>query len=253
MTATARPTVVIGGDARAVARLAAEYLLEAVRRTEGLFALALSGGSTPRPLYSLLASPKFVAQVPWERVHVFFADERAVPPDDPDSNFGLVQALLLSQAPVPAGHTHRMFGEAEDLEGAARRYEAELRAICPAGRADGVPALDLVVLGVGEDGHTASLFPGTAALEEERRLVVASSVPKLNSRRLTLTRPALAAARELVFLVTGEQKAGVVRRVLEGDGEVPAARVATEAASAVFFLDEAAASAWPGARSRNAV
>jgi 6-phosphogluconolactonase len=234
------PRVVVEADETALARRAADHLVAAARRTRDRFRLALSGGATPRRLYSLLAGEAFAPQVPWPRVEVFFADERCVPPDHPDSNFGAAWELLLSRVDVPPSHLHRLSGETEDLPAAAGEYETELRRVCSGGEL----GLDLVLLGIGEDGHTASLFPGTKALAETERWVAANRVPQLNQWRLTLTRPALAAAGGLLFLVSGEAKAEVVRRVLSGDPALPAAVVAGEARSAVFMLDESAASAW---------
>ncbi len=239
-----RAEVVVARDAEELAQRAAGRIVEAARGAEGVFTLALSGGVTPRRLYALLASQEFSQMVAWERTHVFFADERAAPPNHRASNFGMAWRLLLSRVPMADEHLHRMMGEAKDLEAAARNYEAELERVCEEAGANGAPVLDLVLLGIGEDGHTASLFPGTAALEERERWVVASYAPTVDGRRLTLTRPLLAAARELLFVASGERKAGVVRRVLAGDRELPAALVAAEARRVGFFLDQAAASAW---------
>jgi len=234
------PTLVAAPDEGALARLAAEFVLRAARANPGGLRLAVSGGSTPQPLYRLLASPEYRDRLPWGDVHLFFADERAVPPGSPDSNFGLIRRLLLSHVPPAARHVHRMRGEAENLQAAAKEYEWELAGACdfaPDGRE---PRLDLVLLGIGDDGHTASLFPGTEALTEEERWVVANYVPGLGAHRLTLTYPVLAAARELAFLVSGAGKASVVRRALEGDPALPVTRAARHP-RVTFLLDAAAA------------
>jgi 6-phosphogluconolactonase len=145
---------------------------------------------------------------------------------------------------LPEGHVHRMRGDAEDLRAAAEKYAVEVAAVCGDTAAKGAPVLDLVLLGLGSDGHTASLFPGTAAADETRRWIIANHVPRLGAWRLTLTRVVLAAARELLFLVSGEEKAEVLGRVLAGDTELVAGRVMTEARKVSVFMDEAAASAW---------
>jgi 6-phosphogluconolactonase len=191
----------------------------------GRFALALAGGATPRALYRRL-----VRGVDWARSELWFGDERAVPPDDPQSNYRMARESLLDPAGIPAARVRRWQAEAPDLDAAAHDYEAALRA------AGGPPWLDLALLGVGPDGHTASLFPGTSALDEEARLAVAVDVPTLG-RRLTLTLPALAGARALMFLVTGAAKAEALAAVLAPGSELPAARVIRRAARATIFCD----------------
>ncbi|MBM3498433.1 MAG: 6-phosphogluconolactonase [Armatimonadetes bacterium] len=235
-----KPMLVVAPDPGALARLAADHLVRAARRCGPGFRIAVSGGSTPQPLYRLLASPEYRDGLPWADTHLFFADERAVPPDSPDSNFGLVESLLLSHVPLAPGHVHRMRGEAEDLQAAAKDYEWELAATCEFDRGSREPRLDVVLLGIGDDGHTASLFRGSEALREEDRWVAANYVPGPATPRLTLTYPVLAAAGELVFLVSGAGKAGIVRRVLEGDPDLPATRAACHP-RATFLLDAAAA------------
>jgi 6-phosphogluconolactonase len=218
---------------------AAEEISQAAQAARGRFTLALSGGSSPRPLFALLATPEYRAHVPWERTHVFFADERPVPPDHAESNFRQARELLLTHVPLPPGQVHRLRGEAENLSAAAKEYEWELAAVCafaPGGR---VPCLDVVLLGIGDDGHTASLFPETAALREEERWVMANWVPRLGVHRLTLTYPALEAARRLLFVVTGAEKAEVVRRVLAGEPTLPASRLAALLQARVLADDAA--------------
>jgi 6-phosphogluconolactonase len=232
-------------DAEAVARAAAEELVGAAARAvaaRGRFTLALSGGSTPRRLYALLADPgaPFRGRIPWDRTHVFFGDERSVPPDHPDSNYRMARGALLDH--IAAASVHRIRGEEP---GAADAYEAELRRFfrIPAGGAP--PRLDLVLLGLGPDGHTASLFPGTPAVDETSRWTASPFVPRLGTRRVTLTLPVLDRAREVLFLVSGGEKAPALARVLAaapGAAALPAALV-RPAGGAVWIVDEAAANA----------
>ncbi len=178
----------------------------------GRFAVVLAGGSTPKAAYGLLARD-FARTIDWDRVHVFFGDERSVPPDHEDSNYRMAREALLDH--VPVGSVHRMCGELPPDE-ASSSYEDELRNFFGA---EGLPRFDLVLLGIGEDGHTASLFPETQALEVTDRLVVANPVPKLDTTRITLTAPALNAARAVNFLVAGEGKAKALKEILEGDAD----------------------------------
>jgi 6-phosphogluconolactonase len=215
-------------------------------RGSGPISVALSGGSTPALLYRRLAEG-YRDSIPWDRLEVFFGDERAVPPDHPDSNYRLAFTTFLGKVAIPPERIHRMAGEEPDLEAAARRYEEEVCRSVPAGP-DGVPSFDLIWLGIGEDGHTASLFPGTKALEEKKRLVAANEAPALKSRRLTFTLPLLNAAKVLQFIVAGKKKAPVVRRVLEagkGAGSrpiPPAALVRPTRGELELLLDREAAS-----------
>ncbi len=206
--------------------------------------IALSGGSTPRMLYQFLATPEQAARVDWGRVHLWFGDERCVGPDDPDSNYGMARDALISHVPVPAANVHRMEGELPPAE-AATRYESALRAafaLAPGA----LPRFDLIWLGLGPDGHTASLFPGTAALDMTDRLVVANHVPQLNTDRITLTYPVINAAAVVAFLVAGEDKASMVAQILEGDRSdptrlFPSQRVAPTNGQLLWLLDMAAA------------
>ncbi|HVZ72216.1 MAG TPA: 6-phosphogluconolactonase [Polyangia bacterium] len=198
------PELVVAADLEALARVAADrvrVLAAAAIAARGRFRIALAGGSTPRALYAHLASAH---DVDWARTDVFFGDERCVPPDDAQSNFRMARETLLTPAGVPPENVHRLRGEDADLDRAARDYEAAL----------GPARLDLALLGMGGDGHTASLFPGTAALDEGRRLCVANEVPQLKTRRLTLTYPALLGAHDVLFLVAGADKAATLRDVL---------------------------------------
>jgi 6-phosphogluconolactonase len=216
---------------------------EAVRR-RGRFLLVLSGGRTPGELFRVLATAHR-EDIPWASVHFFWADERAVPPSHPDSNFGLATRDLLDSLEVPPEHVHRMPADREPLDESARRYEAEIRAFFADEVRSGRPTFDLVLLGVGDDGHTASLFPGAPAVEEPSRWVTVEPSPRLPPRvpRMTLTLPALARAAEAAFLVTGAEKRAVMERVLGDPSQadsLPAARVRAQEA-VTWYLDEAAA------------
>jgi 6-phosphogluconolactonase len=204
--------------------------------------IALAGGNTPLLLYRELTCPAG-ADIPWDRVEVFWGDERTVPPENPDSNFGAARDALLSSVPIPAGNVHRMCGEAADPRAAAMEYEEELRRCF--GLAGGeLPRFDVVLLGMGTDGHTASLFPGSATLDEQDQLVTASRVQSLGVWRLTLTLPVLNAAAAVVFLVSGADKAETLARVLDGPylpRELPAQAVRPESGDLVWLVDAAAA------------
>jgi 6-phosphogluconolactonase len=190
----------------------------AIRRS-GRFAVALSGGSTPRPLYELLASPSHAGRVDWSRVHLFWSDERCVPPHDAQSNYRMVRETLLASVAVPAANVHRMRGEDPPAQAAAA-YELDLRRAfaTPAGPPRSAPGrcFDLALLGMGSDGHTASIVPRRGAVRERRRWVLAEKVALVPEWRLTLTPPVLAAAAHVAFLVSGADKAAMLHRVLDG-------------------------------------
>ena len=211
--------VSIVATAEDIAAFAARSLAEAAEARGGEpFRIALSGGSTPKDVYCRLAD-EYRDAIDWSRLHVFFVDERPVSPADPASNFRLASEHWLSRVPVPEAQVHRMKGEADDLDAAARAYEDILRNELP--MVGDVPLLDFVWLGMGADGHTASLFPATAALAERDRWVVANVVPPPIGPRLTLTYPVLEAARRVQFLVTGLGKAEAVAQVLRFRGQRP--------------------------------
>lgn len=240
-------------DAEALAAAAAAVVVDSASRAvaaRGRFTIALSGGATPRRLYQLLADPgaPFRGRLPWDRVHVFFGDERHVPPDHQDSNYRAAREALLDHVSVAS--VHRMRGEEPDAGLAAAAYEAELARFFAAPAGGPAPRIDLVLLGLGADGHTASLFPGSPALHERRRWVVAPYVEKLGARRITLTFPALDRAREVVFVVSGAEKADALARVLAPSGEAeppPAARVKPTAGPPRWLVDHAAAARLPAA------
>ncbi len=199
--------------------------------SRGRFRIALAGGSTPRALY-----PRLVEGVDWTRATVFFGDERAVGPTDPQSNYRMARETLLGPARVPDANVVRWRAEDPNLDAAARDYERALTAGAAA------PWLDLALLGLGPDGHTASLFPGTSALAEEGVLAAAVDVPQMGQRRLTLTYPALCGARDVCFLVAGRDKASALGAVVDGN-RLPAARIAHRAGPVTIFCDREAASA----------
>ena len=234
-------------DAEAVARAGARDFVavarEAIER-RGRFRVALSGGSTPRRLYELLAEGPLRGQVDWERVEFFWGDERAVPPDDPQSNYRMASAALLSNLGVPPERIHRMKGELGDGDEAARRYQEEIARVFDVPPDGTSPAFDLILLGMGADGHTASLFPYSEALPEHRRWVLSHYIARLNARRLTLTAPVLNRAREIRVLVAGEDKAATLHEVLEGERDperLPIQLVAPESGRLVWMVDRAAA------------
>jgi 6-phosphogluconolactonase len=222
-------TVVPSADlARAVAGWIAARTVASIAEG-GFCALALSGGRTPRPVYEALATPPLNATIDWACVDVYFADERAVPPDDPDSNYRMAFHALLGSVALLPGRIHRMPAERLDRDAAAWEYERLLP-----------PRLDVLVLGMGADGHTASLFPGSAALAERERRVVPVTAPAPPTRRMTITPPVIAAARHVAVVVAGADKAAMVSRALAA-GADPAEVPAHLAAGAQWFLDETAA------------
>lgn len=217
----------VKSDAEAVARDAAEAIARAILAAPdaGPFHLALAGGTTPRRVYELLAA----RDLPWPRVQIWFGDERCVPPEDKESNYAMARAALLERAKLPPANVHRMRGELADRDAAAREYEAALPA-----------RLDLLLLGIGPDGHTASLFPGASALREQRRRVVAVVGPKPPPNRLTITPPVIAAAARVVVLATGAEKATAVRCAFDGATD-PSECPARLLRDAEWHLDRAAA------------
>lgn len=209
----------------------------------GRFSIALSGGSTPKGLYTLIAA-NAAASVPWDKTFFFWGDERHVPPDDPQSNFRMAQEILLSKVPVPTANIFRVASENPDAEAAAAAYEGTLREFFAVTSGE-FPRFDLILLGIGPDGHTASLFPETSALREKSRLVVANWVEKLETSRITFTLPTLNAARAVHFLISGTDKAAIVHDVLEGKGaeeKYPCRMVKPKDGKLIWFLDRAAAS-----------
>jgi 6-phosphogluconolactonase len=245
----ARSSVSVFADAGALAEAAAERVVAAAVRaieSQGRFVVALSGGSTPRRTYEQIAA--MASRVNWALVHVVWVDERCVPPDNAESNYRLARETLLDRVSIPAANVRRMHGE-DDPAAAAASYERMLRTLLatPSGAPTTVPGkrIDLAVMGLGDNGHTASIFPRSAALDERERWVMAERVSATPPWRITLTAPLLDACAELLFLVTGSGKASVLQRVLEGPRqrhELPAQLIAPTSGELRWLVDEAAAS-----------
>jgi 6-phosphogluconolactonase len=247
MTMNAGPELRIIESSQELAAEAADlfvWLGNQAIQTGGRFRVALSGGSTPKALHNALAAPGLARQLDWTQVEFFFGDERCVPPDHPESNFGMADETLFRPLAIKQDRIFRMHGEAKDRDQAAREYEAVLHRQFGT-KPPAWPRFDLILLGLGEDGHTASLFPGTEALNERTRLVVAGRSPKGIPQRLTLTLPVVNQAA-VVFLVSGSGKAAAAKQVLEGppsDGaRFPAQLIRPEQGRLIWFLDQPAAS-----------
>lgn len=214
----------------------------------GLVRIAISGGTTPKAMFALLADPAqpFLKQVPWERIDLFWVDERCVPPDNAESNYRMTKEALLSKVPLPERCVHRMEGELEPAVAAAR-YESEIRNAFKLEGAE-TPTFDLVLLGMGDDGHTASLFPHTEALNEMSHIVVPNHVPQKDTWRITLTWPVINAGREVAFLIEGAAKAQVLHDVLLGQYQpetYPSQIIRPAGGQLTLLLDEAAAAKLP--------
>jgi 6-phosphogluconolactonase len=222
MTATASAETRTFQTPEALAHDVAEWLCRLARDTHRVFAVCLSGGSTPRRLYECLAGPEIAARFPWNRAHWFWGDERFVPHDHPDSNFRMARDAFLSRVPVPDNNIHAVPTEGLSPEQAAVAYETTLKRFYGADTlAPGRPLFDITLLGIGEDGHTASLFPGQPALQETRRWAVAVIAAK-SEPRITLTYPALDSSGSVAFVATGKEKRQVVARAQAGDQTIPA-------------------------------
>ena len=235
-----RRKIEIFGSPEKLAKKSAEMIsekLSGILRDKNRASLVLSGGSTPKLLYKLLASEGYRAKIHWDKVLIFFGDERCVPPHDPLSNYKMAYEALLSKVPVPAENIFRMKGELAPLE-AAKEYEENIKSSL-----GDDPHFDIVLLGMGADGHTASLFPGTAALNENQKLVAANYVEKLNTYRLTLTYPAINASQNIMFLVAGKDKAETVKAVFgeTSDPPLPSQLVYADNAEVIWLLDNPAA------------
>ena len=236
----------------ALADAAAERFIAAATTAvaaRGRFTVALSGGSTPKALYTRLASPGCASRIDWARVHVFWGDERCVPPDHASSNFRMAREALLDHVPLPAAQVHRMRGE-DHPPAAAASYERALRETFP----EGVARFDLVLLGMGDNGHTASLFPGLSAVRETARWVVAEHVDEVGMWRLTLTPPALNSAAAVLLLVAGRDKAAMLAQVLDGPRDLdrlPVQAVAPVDGTLTWLIDDAAAANLAGERRRS--
>lgn len=218
-----------------LARAAAEHFVERRPKT-----VALSGGSTPKLLFELLADPSepFRNQIAWPNIHFFWSDERHVPPDHPDSNYRMAHEAMLSRVPVAKNHVHRVPGENPDAAEAASEYEQTLIETTQ----QSLPQLDLILLGLGPDGHTASIFPGSEVLHETNRLVAAPWVEKFQTYRITMTLPLLNNGASVVFLVSGQEKAKIVKEIFEGPEKYPAQAVKPTNGELLWLLDKDAAS-----------
>jgi 6-phosphogluconolactonase len=243
-----KPAIQIVTDADALYQAtASEFVRQAGEAVEakGTCTVALSGGSTPKGLYGLLANdPTWRGQVAWDNIYVFWGDERHVPPDHPDSNYRMAHEALLSKVPIPPAHVHRIKSEHPDARQAADDYEQTLRAFFHLATGQ-FPRFDLIFLGLGPEGHTASLFPGTKALHDTGRLVVSTWVGKFFTDRITLTPAVLNNAAGVIFLVSGEDKALALKAVLEGPDEpaqLPAQLIRPTHGRLLWLVDRAAAS-----------
>ena len=244
MTDHAAPTIRVLPDPPAVARAAADLVVEHARRAHDVqdtFALCLAGGSTPRAAYELLASDEYRPKIEWNRVEIFFGDERCVPPGHSDSNYRMAKLALLDHVPIPGDNVYRMKGELDPRDAAAE-YDAMLGDKFAGGEGDA--GVDLMLLGMGDDGHTLSLFPGTDALDETEAACVANRVDELDAWRITMTAPFADRSGHVAALITGANKAAVLAEALEGEGDprrLPIRLVAPGPYRLTYLLDAAAA------------
>jgi len=240
------PSVVCAEDAEGVCEQAAQEFLRLAEESvaaRGRFTVALSGGSTPQALYQRLSLAPNRGCVDWSSVEFFWGDERSVPPEDESSNFRMANEAMLQTLAIPEAQIHRMEAEREDFETAASEYQETIARVLQVSATGSPPAVDLVLLGMGPDGHTASLFPETKALDETTRWVVPNEVPQLNTRRMTLTVPMINAARSVIFLVAGEKKATLLAEVLHGPRrprQLPSQQIAPVSGRLLWLVDEAA-------------
>ena len=236
--------VAVYPDLDTISQQAAQYVVRVANEaivTQGRFTIALSGGNTPKKLYSLLGSEPYRSQIDWKLVDIFWSDERCVPPDSPDSNYRMAHEVLLSHIQIPAPQVHRMPADSPGRDAASLTYTQEMQHVFGT---NGIPNFDLIQLGMGPEGHTASLFPHQPSLHETERLVIPVSVPKPPPDRLTFTPPILNAARNVLFLVTGADKADALHAVLEGEynpDEYPAQIVRPPNGEVTWMVDTAAA------------
>jgi 6-phosphogluconolactonase len=236
--------VVIFSAVDKLSHAAAKYIVQVAHDSiaaHGNFTLALSGGSTPKKLYAMLADEPYRSQIDWTHVEIFWSDERCVPADDPESNYHMAQEVMLSKLPIAASQVHRVPADEPDHDAASQAYIEEMQHVF---NTNGIPAFDLIQLGMGPEAHTASLFPHQASLHERQRLVMPVSVPKPPPPRLTFTPLLLNAAQHILFLVTGAEKAEALQAVLEGEQqpeEYPAQIVHPTNGTVTWMLDTAAA------------
>jgi 6-phosphogluconolactonase len=238
---TSRPRIDVSPDFEALAHRVAQWIVDLACAKPDRFAIALSGGSTPKRLYQLLAAPPLVGAMPWEHVHLFWGDDRFVAWDDPNSNYLMARDAMFAHVPIPPGNIHGI-PFTGDIADAAREYEQTLQSYYGATTLDPArPLFDVNLLGMGPDGHTASLFPGKPALDEKQHWVTGVPEPGLNPfvPRVTLTYPALESGRSVAFVAAGADKTAMIRRVLAGEKELPSARVAP-VGELIWFVDRAA-------------
>jgi 6-phosphogluconolactonase len=243
-------TTKVAATTDAITKIAADSFADTVKKAvaaRGIARVAISGGSTPKAVFELLASEPYLNSIPWQQLQLFWVDERCVPPTHEESNYRMTKAAMLDKVPLPPANVHRMEGEL-DPEEAASRYEATIR---NAFRLEGAqtPTFDLIWLGLGPDGHTASLFPHTEGLDEMSRIAMANHVPQKDTWRITLTWPVIVQGREVAFLIEGEEKAEMVRTVFTGpyDPETfPAQLIRPATGRLTLMLDSAAAAQLPG-------
>lgn len=238
--------IILCNDLAEISQKAADLFVQISKQAiqkGGRFAIALSGGNTPRALYSLLATDPYRTKIDWGKVHVFWGDERCVPPDDEQSNYRMARETLLLHVPIPEQNIHRVLAEMPDHNVAAEDYERQLVSFFQT--ESSLPRFDLILLGMGPDGHTASLFPGTAALQDTTHLVVANYVEKFGTFRITLTYPVINNAANVVFLISGADKAQVLKEVLEGKKQpelYPSQNMNPTNGTLLFLVDREAAS-----------
>ena len=236
--------IAIYPDIHTLSQQAADYIVRIANESialHGRFTIALTGGTTPGELYGLLGDEPYRSQIDWQQGHIFWGDERCVPRENPDSNFHLAQEVLLNNIAIPESHIHRMPADQSDRDAASQAYTVEMQHTFGT---SGIPSFDLIHLGMGPEGHTASLFPHQASLHEKKRLVMPVSVPKPPPDRLTFTPPLLNEARNVLFLVTGSDKADALQAVIEGEyqpEEYPAQIVRPLNGEVVWMLDRAVA------------
>ena len=240
MTAAGEPKLIVVADAEALAQAAAERVMARIEANSSRIAICLTGGSSPKKLYQLLGSDTYRGRIPWDRVHWFIGDERFVPEGDPLNNMAVARATFLDRN-APAGHIHPIPTMVENLDESAAAYAHELQAFYGSDRLDPTrPLFDMVLMGAGPDGHTASLFPGYPAIEETQRWVV--GVPKANVTpfvpRVSLTLPALASCREMLFEIAGHDKQAILTRLFNGEN-LPASRARSNGET-VWLVDQAA-------------
>jgi len=235
------PRIDVSADFESLAHRVAQWIVDLACAAPGRFTIALSGGSTPKRLYQMLAAPPLLEAMPWERVHLFFGDDRFVAWDDPNSNYGMANAAMIAHVPIPAGNVHGIVHKGTVAD-AAHEYENTLKSFYGSGTLDPArPLFDVVLLGMGPDGHTASLFPGKPALDEVNRWVIEVPEPGLTPfvPRVTLTYPALHSAKSTAFVAAGADKTAMMNRVLSGERALPSARI-SPVGELIWFIDRAA-------------